>query len=294
MNAFLGIAGFVLLGLMAIPVKRSALPVEALTLSRLAVGAAFMVAVMGVSTWRTGREAARLPRSAAAWTTVSGVLTMVAILCYFKAIRLLDASVAGAMLYSAPVLMAALAPFVLGSEGRFTRSSLAAIALCTAGVALLVDWGAASPDMAGLLWGGAAAMAYALFMIVNKQIRGVSNVSVTALQLSVAAPLAGLWLWLVAPGQLRLMLREEPLPLIGFGVLFGGVAFYCMRVAQDHFSVRQLGVLSYLEPAAIVAAGALVLDEEFGPAKIAAIAFILVGCEVLRRGEALRSAPSSC
>ena len=205
---------------------------------------------------RAGRAAGRL---GILWIGLLGLSDAGNNVLYFAALGQGAVGVAVLAHYLAPVLVAALAPRLLGeSLGRRTP---AAVAAGLAGLALLV-WpgrgagGPAAARAAGL--GAASAVFYAGNLLIGK--RGLRHLA--PLELQVYHGLVGAALLLPFGGRGLWAARPAALWPVAAGALFlglgGGWAFYrgLRQIPTPH-----AGVITYLEPLVAVAVGVVLFGE---------------------------------
>jgi DME family drug/metabolite transporter len=186
---------------------------------------------------------------------------------YFPAVTLSGiASVALVAICSAPLAIAALAPWVLGE--RLTRPVRVALGLGVIGTALLVaaPSGSSAPSarfLAGALLALVAGLAYALYVLVAK----------VSLQRSAPLPIAALTFTigalLLTPA---LLWTEAPLAQLALGwpwlLYLGGVAtagaYAIYTVGLRHVPASVAGVTTLLEPLTATILGVTLFGERLG------------------------------
>lgn len=166
--------------------------------------------------------------------------------------------------YLAPVGVAVAAPRALG-EAVGPRT-VGALALGLAGAALLLGPAAGDASTSGLLLAGVAALSYVALMLVAKPLAETyGGLRLAFIEMTVAGivlvpfvarlgwgPPQGEWLWLLV-----------------LGVVHTAVAIVLFLGALARLPATSVGILSYIEPAAAVLFGWLLLSERPGPATVA-------------------------
>jgi drug/metabolite transporter (DMT)-like permease len=190
---------------------------------------------------------------------------------YFRALG--EGAIAPAVLshYLAPILVAALAPRLLG-EPRHPRTPLALLA-ALGGTALLLFTGPSSAASAaavrtGLVFGGASAIFYAINVLLSKRLaRDFSDLELTAFH-TLAAGLLLLPLTGASGPYLH--------PVVGalISTLAAGLLYYA---GLRRLPAERAGVLSYLEPVMAICVGWLVFSERPGLGALAGAALVLGG-----------------
>jgi len=212
------------------------------------------VAVIAALVWRPGTL--RPPRPA---VILLGVLLAAHFACLFGAVR--ETSVASAVLvtYAAPILIALLAPALLGE--RISRISIAALGVSAAGVAgiaLAGGEGGGAVHAAGIGLAVLAAVTYALVVVLLKRWTADVNpltvvvwqAGAAALVLSPAALAGGYSIGAREAGYLALL-----------GIVLTGLTGIAYVVAIRAVPATTAGILGYLEPVSAVVLSAAILGQ---------------------------------
>lgn len=227
-----------------------------------------------------------------------GVLLVAHWFVFFATIKLSSVAVAVLMVYTAPIVIALLAPLVLPE----TRSAVALAALVPAAVGLaLVALGGESGGHVrplALAAGLAAAFSYALLVIFTKQLSLRAPVLAVTFWYYTVGALAAAPLLLLAP---RVLPTERELPsLIALGVGFTALAGYVYVWLLRKVTAQAVGILSYIEPVSAALLAWALLNEPLtwqvvaGGALVIAAGLIVVFLEPADAGvpdAALGSAP---
>jgi DME family drug/metabolite transporter len=193
--------------------------------------------------------------------------------CLFGAVR--ETSVASAILvtYSAPILIAILAPLVLGE--RVSRVTAAALGVSAAGVAVIALVGGGSGGSvrpAGIALALLAAVTYAVYVVLLKRLTTEVNPLTVVIWQAGAAALA------LSPAALAggySIGGRELGYLVLLGVLITGVTGVLYLLALRLVPATTAGILGYLEPLSAVVLAAVVLGERVGAWTFAGGAAIL-------------------
>ncbi|HEU5323036.1 MAG TPA: EamA family transporter [Methylomirabilota bacterium] len=207
---------------------------------------------------------------------------------YFTAVTLTGIAVAALIaICSAPLAIAALAAAFLGE--RLTPRLLAALALGVGGTALLILGPRTPADLSprfllGVALAGAAALAYALYVVLAKAALARSApLPLAALNFSVAAVLMAPVL--LAPGAGRQIALGWPW-LLYLGAVATAGAYAVYTIGLRDVSASAGGIASLLEPLTATLLGTLVFGESLGAAGVAGAFLLGVAFTLLVRADA--------
>ncbi|HUP33303.1 MAG TPA: DMT family transporter [Gaiellaceae bacterium] len=259
--------------------------ISSLELTQVRAAGAFLG--FGLALALTRRQSLRLRLRELPYLVVFGVagVAMVQWL-YFVAIARLPIGIALLIQYLAPILIALWAWAVFKQPIR--RRIWVALVLAVAGLSLVVEaWGGLALDELGLAAALAAAVAYAVFVLMAEHaVRGRDPASLTAYGFLFAALF---WaavqpVWRFPAGRvddsvsLLGHLERFSLPvwsLLLYVVVAGTmVTFLLVAAALRHISATRVGIVAMLEPVAASGVAFLWLGESFG-------AWQLVGCGIV-------------
>lgn len=272
-------------GLIAILVREIDLPPLAIVFYRVALSA---LAVASVLVALRRRDLLALPTLA---VLPIGALLALHWGAYFAAIR--ETSVASAVLitYAAPVLMALLAPLMLGEH--VPRSSIAALGLSAAGVAVITlggqDGGAGAVRPVGVALAVLAAVSFAFLLVLVKRYgRDVDPVTWVLYESLTAAALLSPF---AAAAGLEVPARDLGYLLL-LGVVLTGLASVFFIGALRLVPATTAGILMYAEPVSAALLAALLLGEPLGAAVIGGgLAIVAGGLIVVIRGPGRAAGP---
>jgi drug/metabolite transporter (DMT)-like permease len=255
-----------LISLIAVDVHLSSLVLvfDRVALAAVAIGLGAVVAGRS-DLLRLGEERVRL--------LFASVALAVHWVTFFGAIKLSSIAVGNLTTYTAPILLAVVAPIVL-PEGR-SKVAAAAIVPAAAGLTLIaLAGGSAHATASGIAVGLFSAVSLAAVIILTKQLSGLHPLTllfwsyvVIAVVTAPALPFGGR---IVPHG------REVPWMLV-LGLAFtagSGVLYYLI---MRHVTAQAAGALMYLEPVSAAFLGWLVLGQELGWRVLVGGALVLAG-----------------
>jgi drug/metabolite transporter (DMT)-like permease len=193
----------------------------------------------------------------------SGFLLALHWWCYFETIKLAGAAVANFAVYTAPILLAVVAPLVL-PEAR-SRVALAAVFPGGAGLAVIgLAGGAGGGNVRPLAIaiGLLGALTYAVMVVVTKSLTTeLPTLTITfwnyAIATLVLAP------FLATGGRVLPHLGELPWVIL-LGVVFTGLSGYCYVFLLRRVTAQAIGILAYIEPVSAALLTWAILGQSFG------------------------------
>ena len=204
---------------------------------------------------------------------------------FFTALQTIPAATTALLLYTYPAMVSVLAWVIL--KQRISRMGALALALATAGCALVVGGPAALPaqaqiDPAGMAWGLAAALIYSLYIIAGTRI--TANVPPLVASTYIISAAAAVFLgagWI--GGTLNFAVDAG-----GWAAMIG-IALICtvLAIAAFFAGLTRLGpgrasILSTVEPLVTFLLAALVLGEALSLIQVGGGALILSAVLVLQ------------
>jgi len=217
--------------------------------------------------------------------SVAGFMTI-----YFTAIDLTTVATAAVLLYTAPAWVVLLARVVFGEP--ITPMKAAAVALTFLGCVLVAGAaGSAAVRLtgAGLLAGLGAGLTYALYSILGKTaLRRLRPQTTVIYTLGFGA----LCLALISRG-LPPLPAQSVAPL-GYTIVFPTALAYLLYIHGLRWvEAGRAAVVATLEPVVAAAAGALVLQEPFGPLQWVGAALVLGGVALVQGERSFTAAAGS-
>jgi drug/metabolite transporter (DMT)-like permease len=242
-------------GLVAVIVREIDLDAQVLAFYRVAFAA---IALFLAAAALRQLSVLRLPRDRLRVAGL-GVLLAAHWFVFFAAIKLSSVAVAVLLVYTAPMVIAVLAPLILPES----RSAIALVALVPAGAGLalvaLGGEGGGHVRPLALAGGLAAALSYALLVIFTKQVAMRTPVLAVTFWYYAVASVAVAPFLLLAP---RVLPTSRELPaLLALGVVFTALAGFVYVWLIRHVTAQAIGILSYIEPVSAALLAWALLDE---------------------------------
>lgn len=260
-------------GLIAVLVAAADLEAEPLAFLRLALAAA----TLGVAAVLLGRTGALRPGRRLPALVALGIVQGAHWLLFFEAVKLGSVALAVLTFYTAPLVLAVLAPALLPE--RLSPVALVALVPGAAGIALVALAGGDQGDTVSgwaLAAGLGSAVTYAVLVILSKR-----------LLLGRAEPLTvAFWDCLVGAVAVApaLLLAGRLLPDTGrewgavllLGVVFTGISTLAYTALLRYVTAQAAGILTFLEPVAAVLLAWALLDQQVGAAALAGGVLVVV------------------
>src|SRR5215470_11896906 len=247
--------------------------------ARMLVGALMLVTVAALARPHAVADALRRVAGRDAWRWLALGACMAAFqVTYFTAVTHAGIAVTALVaICSAPLMIAALAPTLLGEP--LTARLITALLLGVAGTALLVAapvTGTTAPrPLSGVLLALAAGLAYALYVVIAKSaVARTPPLPLSALTFTVAAVLMAPAL--VTPGTARQLALGWP-GLVYLGAVTTAAAYALYTTGLRSVSAASAGVASLLEPLTAALLGVVLFGERFGLAGWAGAVLLFVG-----------------
>ncbi|GAA3169698.1 EamA family transporter [Streptomyces virens] len=189
--------------------------------------------------------------------------------------RHLSSSTAGLLIAGVPIVGVALARF-FGDTERLGTRRLTGLGLGLAGVTVLTLPHLTGGDARSLAEVLLTVLGYAVApLIAARHLQQVPSLQLTTVCLTFAALVYAPAAALTRPT--RMPSAETLTALAGLGVICTAVAFVAFLELIKEAGPTRATVITYVNPAVAVAAGALFFDEALTPAVLAAFALILTG-----------------
>lgn len=192
----------------------------------------------------------------------SGVAMGVNWILLFEAYRYTTVSVATLSYYFAPVIVIILSPILF--REKLTKKQIICFVMSTIGLVMIIDVtniGEGSFQLMGILFGLGAAVFYAMVILLNKFIKGVSGIHRTLLQFFAAILVLIPYVCFTGGIHLGTLNGKGWICLLIVGLVHTGIA-YCMYFSSlKDLSGQEAAILSYIDPLVAVVVSVLVLKE---------------------------------
>ncbi len=248
-----------------------------LVLLRTLIGGAVLLIIILISRSRTPKEVLLREkwRLLFAWVCLGANWALL-----FEAYNLMNVSLATLTYYTAPVLVLVLAPLVL--KERQNGLAYLGMAVVIVGMLLVVgtDFGEGGVSATGLIVGLGSAVFYAMLMLVNKQITGVSGLNLTFIEIVIAAVILLPYVFATSGGV--------PLPTDArgiFALLFlctvnTGFACWLYFSSMNRLPAKAVALMGYFDPVSALIFSAVFLDERLSGVQLAGAVLVLAGALV--------------
>lgn len=248
-----------------------------LVLLRTLIGGAVLFIIILISRSRTPKEVLLREK----WRLLfAGVCLGANWALLFEAYNLMNVSLATLTYYTAPVLVLVLAPLVL--KERQNGLAYLGMAVVIVGMLLVVgtDFGEGGVSATGLIVGLGSAVFYAMLMLVNKQITGVSGLNLTFIEIVIAAVILLPYVFATSGGV--------PLPTDArgiFALLFlctvnTGFACWLYFSSMNRLPAKAVALMGYFDPVSALIFSAVFLDERLSSVQLAGAILVLAGALV--------------
>ncbi len=248
-----------------------------LVLLRTLIGGAVLLIIILISRSRTPKEVLLREK----WRLLfAGVCLGANWALLFEAYNLMNVSLATLTYYTAPVLVLVLAPLVL--KERQNGLAYLGMAVVIVGMLLVVgtDFGEGGVSATGLIVGLGSAVFYAMLMLVNKQITGVSGLNLTFIEIVIAAVILLPYVFATSGGV--------PLPTDArgiFALLFlctvnTGFACWLYFSSMNRLPAKAVALMGYFDPVSALIFSAVFLDERLSSVQLAGAVLVLAGALV--------------
>lgn len=185
--------------------------------------------------------------------------------------------------YFAPVFVMFLSPIVL--KERLTPKKMLGISAALMGMFLITGIGGDSgtSDLIGIGYGLLAAVLYALVVMINKFLKGLSGLETTIVQISMATVV--LFPYILATEKLQYSQLDFTgwLLILIVGIINTGLAYFLYFISMKGLSAQTISVLSYIDPIFAIILSAVVLGEGMSGTQMIGGILILGGTFISER-----------
>lgn len=214
---------------------------------------------------------------------LSGVALGVNWAALFQAIKYTTISNATLSYYFAPIFIIIFSAIIL--KEKITIKNIACIFISILGLFLILKSGDSSNinnyhHIRGVLFGLAGAVLYAVVVILNKFIKGLSPLEVTLSQLAISAMVLLPVILRKGIGDIKVLDINTWILILILGVIHTGIAYLFYFPSIKDVKAQTIAIVSYLDPITAIIVSALFLKEPmagiqiFGGMLILASAYI--------------------
>lgn len=201
---------------------------------------------------------------------ISGAALGVNWILLFEAYRYTSITNATLSYYFAPVIVVLLSPILL--REKLTLKKLLCVLVAMAGMFLLVWTGASGSindgNLKGIGFGLAAALFYALVVIMNKLTKDIEGLETTIIQLTLASLILIPYVFSKGTITWGMLEGNAILLLLLVGLLNTGVAYLLYFSSVQKLESQTVAILSYIDPVSAVIMSAIFIGEKIGTPQI--------------------------
>ena len=192
--------------------------------------------------------------------SLSGMAMGINWILLFEAYKYTTVSVATLSYYFAPILVMVVCPLLF--KEKLTSKQILCFVMSTAGLVLITGTaGGGKQDLLGIVFGLGAAMFYAMVMIFNKFIQGVTGLHRTFIQFLAAIIILLPYVALTSGFHLGDLDKVGWSALLVVGFIHTGIT-YCMYFsALKDLPGQKVAILSYIDPLVAVLVSVIWLNE---------------------------------
>lgn len=254
------VISMIVFGTLGVFVRGIPLPSGELALYRAVLAAALILVYFAVS--RTRIAFSSLKKELVI-LLLSGAAMGINWILLFEAYRYTTVSMATLSYYFAPVIVTVCCPILF--REKLTLKQIACFVMSTAGVVLIIGVGnlhGGGSDMTGILLGLGAAFFYAVVILLNKFIKGVSGIQRTFLQFLSAIAVLIPYVACTSGFRLTELSGKGIGNLLVVGLIHTGITYCLYFSSLKELRGQEAAILSYIDPMVAVVASVLVLGEK--------------------------------
>jgi RarD protein len=185
--------------------------------------------------------------------------------------------------YLAPVIVLFISPFVL--KERLTIKKTLCMLTSVIGMFLVIwtrgEGSIYSEEILGIGFGLGAAVLYAMVIIFNKLIKGMSGLETTIIQLTMASLILTPYVLLQGSIPIQALDTKVVILLVLVGLLNTGVAYLLYFSSIQKLESQTVAILSYIDPVSAVAMSAIFIGEKISAIQLLGGVLILGGAFIV-------------
>jgi drug/metabolite transporter (DMT)-like permease len=267
------VIAMLIFGTISIFVKNIDLATNQIAFYRGALGSLFLWGTLLV---RKERIPMPLIKANAKFLLLSGFAVGMNWILLFEAYRYTTVSNATLSYYFQPIFMTLLAPIIF--KESLTVKKLGYVLLAMLGMFLIIGVSQNNGTYnhpVGVGFGLAAALFYAIAIISNKKVTGLSGIQLTSLTLVIATVILIPYVALTSGFGLSRLGGTSILALLILGIIHTGVAYVLMFSGSQEIESQTFAVLSYIDPVTAIAVSSIFLQEDLSTLQVAGGMLIL-------------------
>jgi len=193
---------------------------------------------------------------------LSGMAMGINWILLFEAYKYTTVAISTLSYYFAPVIVTAVCPFLF--KEKMTKKQVICFLMSTLGLSLVIgitDLGSGGNDAVGVLFGLGAACFYAMVILLNKFIRGVTGIHRTFLQFLAAIVILVPYVAVSGGVSLGNLDGLGWVCLLIVGLVHTGITYCLYFSSLKELPGQEAAILSYIDPLVAVIIGVAVLGE---------------------------------
>lgn len=265
-------------GTLSIFVRQIPMATNQIAFYRGALGSVFLVVTLLL---KKERIPFKLIQKNGKFLLLSGFAVGANWILLFEAYRYTTVSNATISYYFQPIILTLLAPLVF--KEALTLKKFGFVLLSMVGMVFIIGFSGSSAGYnhpLGIGFGLAAALFYAIAIISNKKVTGLSDLHLTALTLIIATVILLPYVELTTGIGTSQLTMPSLMSLLVLGVVHTGIAYVFLFSGLQKVEGQTFAILSYIDPLTAVIISAVVLKEPisdlqlFGGALVLAATFM--------------------
>lgn len=203
--------------------------------------------------------------------TLSGIALDINWILLFQAMKYTTISNAILSYYFAPVFIVIFSAILF--KENLTSKNMLCLMVSIIGLFIIMKSGGVivmdgSNHIKGILYGLSGAVIYAVVVILNKYIKGLSGIHTTLVQLAIAA--IALMPFIIINNSLEIISLDIMtwISIITLGILHTGIAYFLYFSSIKNLKGKSIAILSYLDPIVAIIIAFLFLSESMNKFQI--------------------------
>lgn len=267
------IASMLIFGSIGLFVRTIDLPSSIVALIRGVIGTLILVAA---GFFMKKKPSLRAVKKNLVLLVLSGTAIGLNWIFLFEAYRYTTIAVATLCYYLAPVFVVIISPFIL--KEKLTPVRLGCILASLAGMVLVADvfgGGSGANQALGVGFGLLAALFYASIVIMNKFLKNISAVELTAAQLFVASVVLLPYVLLTETAGGLKVGPERLICLLIVGVVHTGIGYLMYFSSVKELKGQTVAIFSYIDPVTAILLSSVLMNERMNVWQTAGALLIL-------------------
>lgn len=184
--------------------------------------------------------------------------------------------------YLAPIFAVLISPLLL--KEKLTLKKLSGVLAAMLGLILVIGLGNTTSLLAGeqykgILFGLAAAFFYALVMLINRLLKGLTGFEITLTQLIMSVLVLAPYIFIKEGFTITNLDQKSIINIFILGIVHTGIAYYMYFTAMQFVSTQTIALYSYIDPISAIVMSFVFLQEELS--LIQMIGGVIILCSVL-------------